>query len=103
MVRRLIPIAVVLLLGTAHADETIRCGRWVVDSSATVEELVSKCGEPTAKDSVVQDVRARNTDGTTRVVGTTVTEFWTYERGSGALPIVVTIVDGRIRSIEHAP
>lgn len=102
---RAVPLAtaVALLLGTAHADETIRCGSWVVDSSATVEELVRKCGEPSSKDSVVQDVRARNADGTTRVVGTTVTEYWTYERGTRALAIVVTIVDGRIRSIEHVP
>lgn len=98
---RLASIAAVLVLGPAVADESMRCGRWVVDSSATVQELVAKCGEPTAKDTVVQDVRARNTDGTTRVVGTTVTEFWTYDRGGGTLPMVVTIVDGKIRTIEH--
>ena len=95
--------AICLALGTARADETIRCGSWVVDSSASVEELVRKCGEPSSKETLVQDVRARNADGTTRVVGTTVTEFWTYDRGTRALTIVVTIVDGKIRSIEHAP
>ena len=101
MSRRFYAAAALLAVGTTQADETIRCGRWVVDSSATVEELVQKCGEPATKDSLVQDVRARNADGTTRVVGTTVTEFWTYDRGPRALAIVVTIVDGRIHSIEH--
>ena len=33
--------------------------------------------------------------------GETIIETWTYDRGSQAKPMVVTIVDGRIKSIER--
>lgn len=99
---RLIAMAAVLAAGTAEAGETIRCGRWVVDESATVEELVQKCGEPASKRLVEEDIRVRNPDNTRRTVGTTVTEYWTYDRGMQSFRILVTIVDGRIRSIERA-
>jgi hypothetical protein len=74
------------IVGPAHG-ETIRCGSWVVNESVTVEELVRKCGEPASKRFEEQDVRVRSpNDGAsnTRKIGTTVTEFWTYERGSQA-------------------
>lgn len=91
------------LITPAHG-ETIRCGSWVIDESATVEELVRKCGEPASKRLEEQDVRVRSpNDGAsnTRKIGTTVTEFWTYDRGSQASPVLVTIMDGKIRAIER--
>jgi hypothetical protein len=33
--------------------------------------------------------------------GETLIETWTYDRGSTASPMVVIIVDGRIKSIER--
>ncbi len=101
MPRRLIA-AVALVAGMAHAGETIRCGRWVVDESVTVDELLSKCGEPAAKRHLEEDIRVKNHDGSMRTVGTTITEYWTYDRGSRSFPILVTIVDGKVRSIERA-
>lgn len=102
MRRTMIAVAAVLAASTAQAGETIRCGRWVVDETATVDELVQKCGEPASKRVVEDDVRVKNPDNTRRTVGTTVTEYWTYDRGSRSFQILVTIVDGRIRSIERA-
>ena len=96
--------ATALLLGIANPahSETIRCGSWLVDASVTVEELVRKCGEPASKRAVEQDVWARSpNDSSTRIVGTTVTEYWTYDRGTQAAPVLVTIIDGKIRSIER--
>lgn len=93
--------AIAMIAGVAHADETIRCGKWVVNSSLSVAELVAKCGEPTAKESREEEVRARNVNGGTYRVGTTVVETWTYDRGSRAAPIRVTIVDGKIQAIER--
>lgn len=98
----LLSAALLLVFGTAHAGETMRCGRWVVDESATVEELLEKCGEPASKRFHEEEIRARNPDGTTRTVGTTVTEYWTYDRGSRSFPMLVTVVDGKLRSIERA-
>jgi len=68
---------VVGVVNMAHS-ETIRCGSWLVDGSVTID-----------------------LNSNTRKIGTTVTEYWTYDRGTQAAPVLVTIVDGRIRSIER--
>ena len=83
------------------ADETIRCGSSIVNSSMSVAEIVDKCGEPASKEVREEEVRARNPNGASVVVGTTVIEEWTYDRGSRAAPIRITIVDGKVRSIER--
>ena len=87
---------------TASADETFRCGKWIVSSDLTVPDLLQKCGEPTTRKTEVQDVLARNRDyGLVTKQGETTIETWTYDRGSQAKPMVVTIVDGRIKSIDR--
>lgn len=69
----------------------------------TVDELLGKCGAPTSKTVVEEDVYGPAASGKGRVkVGTTRTEVWTYDRGSQASAMVVTIVDGEIRSMERA-
>jgi hypothetical protein len=67
----------------------------------SVPELSSKCGAPTAHDSKTTDVQARNPIGHMRKVGETVTETWTYDRSPSAPPMVVTIIDGKIKSIDR--
>jgi hypothetical protein len=85
----------------ACADEPFRCGKWIVTSAVTVAELSTKCGAPTSHESKTQDVLVRNqNNGLMRKVGETITETWTYDRGSHAAAMVVTIVDGRIKSID---
>ena len=90
-----------LLAGSASADETIRCGSHIVTSSMSVAEILSKCGEPASKDIREEEVRTRNINGASIVVGTTVIEEWTYDRGSSAAPIRIQVVDGKVRSIER--
>jgi hypothetical protein len=101
MHQKLIAAAATLVVGTVHGSETIRCGTWVVDASVTVDDLLRKCGEPASKRYSEQDVRTRNAGGGSRKIGTTVTEYWTYDRGSRASPVLVTIIDGKVRSIER--
>ena len=84
----------------ASADEPFRCGKWIITSAMTVAELSTKCGAPTSHESKTQDVQVRNPIGGMRKVGETVTETWTYDRNSHAAAMVVTIVDGRIKSID---
>ena len=85
----------------AHA-ETFRCGQSIASPDMSVEELLEKCGEPTSKDVSVQDVYGPTNSGKGRTkVGTTTIETWTYDRGSQSFPMVVTIVDGRIKSMER--
>jgi hypothetical protein len=100
----LVLAVVVLALAAplAHADETMRCGRWIVNHELTVAELVDKCGEPTSKQIDTTEVRFRNANGGTRPGGTTTTEKWLYDRGSGKFKMVVTVVDGEVKSIDKA-
>lgn len=87
----------------SRADDPIRCGSSLVTREASVEELVQKCGEPDSKTVTEEDVRAANAGGGSHKVGTTMKEVWTYDRGSRAFDMVVTIVDGKIKSIVSKP
>ena len=100
---RLPVLALLALFGTAAHAENFRCGQWVASPDMTVDELLEKCGSPTSKTVVEEDVFGPAASGKGRVkVGTTKTEIWTYDRGSQASDMVVTIVDGRIRSMERS-
>lgn len=85
---------------SAFADESMRCGNALVDKTATVAELLAKCGEPTSKESKTEDVRAPTGRGGMALIGTTTIERWTYAPSNRQFPRVVTIVDGKIKSIE---
>ncbi len=87
----------------SRADDPMRCGSALVTTEATPEELVQKCGEPDSKKVTEEDIRAANAGGGTRKIGTTLTEVWTYERGTRAFDMVVTITDGKIKSIVSKP
>lgn len=85
----------------AQADESMRCGKWVVNADMDPVELLGKCGEPTSKHSETSEVRRPNARGKgTFVAGTTTTEHWYYDRGTRAFRMVVTLVDGKIKSID---
>jgi len=97
-----LPVALLALGGVASADEVMRCGNWVIAAPISLEELLSKCGEPAQKDVVTEDVRTGAKSGrASQVVGTTTTEKWTYRPSTQSLPMVVTIVDGKVTRIER--
>ena len=90
-----------MLAGSAAA-ETFRCGSWIASPEMTVEELLDKCGEPTTKAVDQVDVYGPNANGAGNSKRATVTvEKWTYDRGSGSFAMVVTIEDGKIKSMER--
>jgi hypothetical protein len=95
-------VALLAVVSPVGAD-SMRCGKWVVSESVTVAELVSKCGEPRSKDVTKEDVYITSPTGarikTDRV---TVTERWVYQSSARALPMLVTIVDGKIVSLKRA-
>jgi hypothetical protein len=100
--RSLSVLAGLLVLGDAALAETFRCGPWIVSEDVSVPELLEKCGEPTHKSSETLDVYGPATTGSGRVKrGTTTIETWTFDRGSQAFPMVVTIIDGKIKSMER--
>jgi hypothetical protein len=95
---------ILLLLGVLLAgvpsvgicDGYFRCGSGLVSSDTSVAELLKKCGEPTSKKVSVQDVFG--SEG--RKLGTSHVETWRYDRGPLAAAMIVTVVDGKIQSIE---
>jgi hypothetical protein len=90
------------IASAAHADH-MRCGSLLVNESTSVADLLAKCGEPKSKDVKSEDVLTRNPDtGFIRKIGTKTTERWIYQRSSGSLPMAVTIVDGKVNSVERA-
>jgi len=93
--------AALTLAATAFADDTFRCGQWIISRDLSVAEIRHKCGEPTSKEAQTVDVRGRTASGGSVKRGTSTTERWTYVLTSGA-HYVVTIVDGEIRSIERS-
>ena len=94
-------IALCMLAQAAAADESMRCGNWLISVPVTVSDLLSKCGEPATKDVSTQDVRGAARGGASRLMGMTTTEKWTYQLDSQSLPMVVTIVDGKVTRIER--
>lgn len=94
--------SILLVPFAATADEKFRCGQSIASSDMTVQELLAKCGEPQSRTQSVEDIRVRNpNNGLVLKNGEVVTEKWTYDRGTRAAPMVVTIVDGRIKRIER--
>jgi hypothetical protein len=94
-------VAALIVSQPAHA-ESFRCGQWIASTDMSVGELLEKCGEPTKKTAETIDVYGPAVSGGGRVKrGTSTIEKWTYDRGSQAAPMVVTIVDGRIKSMER--
>src|SRR4051812_351584 len=101
--KRTLRIAAVLFLApiAVCADETFRCGKWIATSEMTVVELTEKCGEPTSRSAKTEDVMVRNNNfGLMVKVGETTLETWVYDRGANP-DMVVTIVDGHIKSIDR--
>ena len=67
-----------------------------------VGDLLAKCGEPASRERRVEDVLSRNANtGLMYKSGEMVIETWTYDRGTTAPPMVVTIIDGRIQRIDR--
>jgi hypothetical protein len=95
-------VAAVLSAATAGAD-SMRCGKWVVNESATLDELISKCGQPQNRDVSKEDEYAINPNGArVKTGGFTVRERWIYQLSPGTLPMEVLVVDGKVVSLTRA-
>lgn len=95
-------IVLAFLFSAAAQADNFRCGKWVASEDLSVSELLAKCGEPASRETRIEEVRSRNHNtGGTYKSGEITVETWIYDRGATAPPIVITIVDGRIKSIER--
>jgi len=101
--RIVLSLAACLLVAPPAAAETFRCGQWIASPDMSVEELLEKCGAPTSKTVEEIDVYGPAVSGAGRVKrGTSTIEKWTYDRGSQASAMLVTIEDGKIKSMGRA-
>lgn len=93
--------AIGCLAGPASADDQMTCRNSIVRVGMTASEITAKCGEP--KQKAVEDVPVRATNprrGTTNVTGSVRIERWTYDRGYGQFPALLTFEEGELKSIE---
>jgi hypothetical protein len=89
------------ILPFAASAESMRCGKWVISEASNAAEILEKCGEPQKKDISHEDVYARNALGNTNKIGVKVTERWRYQASNRVLPMLVTIVDGKVVSLDR--
>jgi hypothetical protein len=78
------------------ALETLRCGNKLVTVGMTTAEVEKHCGKPSALTTEERDVRAGN-----RVIGTTIVQFWTYDRASGQNAAVLEFDQEKLQSIKY--
>ena len=96
-----VAMSVLSMLPFAASAESMRCGKWVVSETSAAAEILEKCGEPQQKDVAREDVLGKNTLGNPIKLGVKITERWRYQASNRMLPMLVTIVDGKVVSIER--
>lgn len=84
----------------ADTVDVLRCSGGLVDPGMTAGEVVATCGEPASKVVEQVPVRVRRPNGFVQEIGTTQVERWTYDRGYGQFPALLTFEDGELRTIE---
>ena len=86
---------------SARADDSLRCGsNSLINVGMLGAQVIAKCGQPKDKSVTEMPQRARRANGTSAVIGTLHVERWTYDRGYGQFPAVLTFEDGKLKSIE---
>lgn len=84
----------------ARADDSLRCGSAIVTTGMVAAEVAAKCGEPSSKSTEETPVTTRSRRGTVKSVAGGRIERWTYDRGYGQLPALLTFEHGKLKSIE---
>ena len=96
-------IGILALAAPVAGADSMRCGKWVVNESVTLDELISKCGQPKSRDVTRDDVYMTNANGMRVKTGdVTVTERWIYQASPSALPMAVVVVDGKVVSLTRS-
>jgi hypothetical protein len=91
-----------LVSAAARAAEvdSWRCSNVLISRGNASAEVLDKCGEPSARETVTEPVYARNANGSTRQIGVVERELWTYDR-SNRIPVRLTFEEGKITRIEY--
>ena len=84
----------------AAADEPLRCRGSFVDVGMVAAQVVAKCGEPQSKETEEVPIRVRSQSGAVNTIGVTRIERWTYDRGPGQFPALLTFEEGKLKSLK---
>jgi hypothetical protein len=104
MFYRTTAIAILLCwVSTADAHGSLRCKGRIIDTGELQETVLALCGTPSmlVSEEVLQ--RATNMRGYSQTLGLVTTDRWTYDRGYGRFPAVLTIDYGKVVAIEYLP
>ena len=91
-------VSVVLAVAAAGPAFALRCGNNIVDVGDSKIEVLAKCGEPTLKEEVGEDITREHDSRESRKAKRYV-EKWTYNFGSTRFIYVLTIRDGKVIDI----
>jgi hypothetical protein len=88
--------------GGVAADDVMRCGSGrLIDTGMSPAEVIARCGAPKSRSVEEVPVRRFAPTGASIPTGDLVrTERWTYERGQGQFPAVLTFESGELKRIE---
>lgn len=92
-------VVLIACASPAMAD-TFRCKSALIRVGDQQGYVYSKCGEPTSKQTVTEDVRAVGPLGGTNVVGTASKDIWRYSRSSRQFTAVLTFQGGVLKTLE---
>lgn len=76
------------------------CGSRLIRERMAAADIVARCGEPDATRVVEEPIYGTGAGGRRVKVGVRVTEYWTYDRGTGRFPARVTVREGIAEQIE---
>lgn len=80
------------------SSAAMRCGNDLVDVGDSKIQVIKKCGEPTLKEEIGEDITHEN-DALGRRKEKRYVEQWTYNFGSTRLIYVLTIKNGKVVDI----
>jgi hypothetical protein len=90
---------VLLAFALPAAADTFRCKSALIRVGDAQTYVLAKCGEPTSKETITEEVRAVVPRGGTNVVGTATRHIWRYQR-SRQFPAVLTFEAGVLKKLE---
>lgn len=93
----LIPLTLAVSAGTARGD-ALDCQGGIVSEGDSRLDLLSKCGEPDARETHDEEITERMPDGSRRKLYVVV-ETWTYDFGPSRLQRIITLKNGAIARI----
>ena len=102
----MVAVLPMLWFPTVGQAASLRCGNALVSDGAMKSEVLSKCGEPTAKETRTESDETRTRDresdtSTKHVVNKTIDE-WTYNLGANRLVQVVVFENGKLVDVKSA-